>query len=123
MGEGHHGWATAEWILLLMNLLFVEKQGSLLITPLLKKEHLQAGTIFSVCNAPSPFGKINFIVSVDKKEIWLELSNEFCLSPPESIIWQLPFIPSKVFFDDQAISPSSNALKVPLSVSQVKVIP
>ncbi len=122
MGEGHHGWAAAEWILLLMNLLFVEKQGSLLITPLLQKEHLQAGTIFSVCNAPSPFGKINFILSVDKKEIWLELSNEFCLFPPESIIWRLPFSPSKVFFDDQAISLSSNTLRVPLNVSRVKVI-
>ena len=43
MGEGHHGWATAEWILLLRNLLFFEEAENLCLTRLLVVDDLEVG--------------------------------------------------------------------------------
>ena len=104
MGEGHHGWATAEWLLLLRNLLLFEDSDTLHLTRVLLNDHLECGNTFSVRSAPSYFGKISFKISADKKEVWLELGDDLQLTTPKELIWHLPFKPLKTFIDGQ-ISP------------------
>jgi hypothetical protein len=110
MGEGHHGWAAAEWILLLRNLLFYEKGKNLLVTPLLRESDLKPGNVFTITNAPSSFGRITTTVFAGKKEVVLELANDYELAEPKAIHWKLPFEPVSVSVDDEPYPTSGNCL-------------
>src|SRR3989442_16001646 len=94
MGEGHHGWGTAEWILLLRNLLLFEEGEDLHLTALIPPRDLDWGDTFSVRSAPSYFGSITFRVLSDKKEAWLELGDDVQLATPRQLVWHLQAIES-----------------------------
>lgn len=123
MGEGHHGWAAAEWILLLRNLLFHEKGKNLIITPLLREADLQPGKTFTVHDAPSSFGRITFTVHSGKRETILELANEYELGEPKALHWKLPFPPSVVTVDDETRSSSDSCLILSPKASRVVIKP
>jgi len=106
MGEGHHGWAAAEWALLLRNLMFYEKGNNLVVTPLLQDADLRPGNALTVSDAPSYFGRIGIAVYAGKKEVVLEIANDYRLAEPAAIHWRLPFEPLSVFIDDK-LHPSS----------------
>jgi hypothetical protein len=122
MGEGHHGWATAEWILLLRNLLFFEQAETLCLTRLLLTDQLEWGNTFSVRSAPSYFGKISFKISADKKEVWLELGEEVQFATPKQLIWHLPFKPVKIFIDGQTSSPMTTEICISPKNSKVVAV-
>jgi hypothetical protein len=122
MGEGHHGWASAEWLLLLRNLLFLERGDELWLLPALRNRNLSDGGLFRVDRAPSNFGTISFILSCQKKALVLDLLNDFHLAPPKVIRWKLPFTPSRVVVD-QRISPNlGNRIEISANTSRVVVI-
>lgn len=118
MGEGHHGWAAAEWILLLRNLLFYERGDNLHLTPLVSHKDLKPGNTFSVRSAPSYFGTINFKLFADKKELLLELGDEMDVVTAREILWHLPFTPSKVIIDDKVVPAASSPVELPCGVSK-----
>jgi len=122
MGEGHHGWATAEWILLLRNLLFFEEGENLRLTRLLLVDDLECGNTFSVRSAPSYFGKVSFKISADKKEVWLELGEEVQLATPKQMIWNLPFKPAKTFIDGQNSPVLATEIRISPKNSKVVVM-
>jgi hypothetical protein len=122
MGEGHHGWATAEWLLLLRNLLFLEERENLCVTRLLLPDHLKCGNTFSVRSAPSYFGRVSFKILADKKEVWLELGEELQLSTAKHLIWHLPFRPQKTFIDGQISPMVTTAIRITPKTSKVVVV-
>ena len=122
MGEGHHGWATAEWILLLRNLLFFEDAENLCLTRLLLSDHLEWGNTFSVRSAPSYFGKISFKILADKKEVWLELGEDVQIATAKQLIWHLPFKPVKTFIDGQISPLVTTEIRISSKNSKVVVV-
>jgi hypothetical protein len=121
MGEGHHGWATADWTLLLRNLMFHEDDERLRLLPLLLPADLVQGHTFAAYKAPSCFGRVNFKLFVDKRDMQLELANDFHLAKPKSLVWRLPFKPSKVLVDGRLLPHASSDLNLDATVSKVMV--
>jgi hypothetical protein len=122
MGEGHHGWATAEWILLLRNLLFFEEAENLCLTRLLRVDDLERGNTFSVRSAPSYFGKVSFKIFADKREVWLELGEDVQLATAKQLIWHLPFKPAKIFIDGQISPLVTTEIRISPKNSKVVVV-
>src|SRR5262245_54678987 len=114
MGEGHHGWAAAEWILLLRNLLLREEEDRLSLTPLLNLKHLKPGDTFSARSAPSHFGTVSFKLYVDRKELLLELGEEMEFVSAKELVWHLPFMPSQVAIDGRVVPKATSVVQLPL---------
>ena len=119
MGEGHHGWAAAEWVLLLRNLLFYERGDSLCLTPLVSSNDLKPGNTFSVRSAPSYFGAASFKLYADKKELLLELGEEMETASAKEILWHVPFAPSKVTIDGKVFPKATPVVQVPIGASRI----
>jgi hypothetical protein len=60
MGDGHHGWATSELCHLIRNMLFLEKEETLILFPVIPQHWLDEGNIISVKEAKSHFGTFDF---------------------------------------------------------------
>ena len=119
MGEGHHGWVSAEWILLLRNLLYNERGDRLCLTPLLDSKDLKPGNTFSVHSGPSYFGTVGFKLFADRKELLLELGEEMETVSAKEMLWHLPFAPSKVTIDGKAVPRATSVVPLPFGVSRV----
>ncbi|MEW5977564.1 MAG: hypothetical protein AB1898_17360 [Acidobacteriota bacterium] len=119
MGEGHHGWATADWLLLLRNLLLREEGDRLDILPAWDDGDLQPGTCFSATAAPCFFGRIHFKVWADRKELLLEVEPDFFLKAPSRIRWNLPFTPSRLSFNGVTTPCSSPAFEFPAAPARI----
>ena len=60
MGDGHHGWAAADFLSLVRNLLVREVSGGLALVSLLPEEW--RGQSLSVHDAPTHQGRLSFVV-------------------------------------------------------------
>mgnify|MGYP001044243408 CR=1 FL=1 len=98
VGDGHHGWAAAEFIHLIRNMLFFEEGGTLVITPIIPQRWIEPGEIIEVKNAPSYFGEINFKIESTYKMVVLDLDNHYIKSP-EYIEFSLPVRIRKIRID------------------------
>src|SRR5262245_4402669 len=119
MGEGHHGWAAAEWILLLRNLLLREEGDRLSLTPLLNPKHLEPGSTFSARSAPSHFGTVSFKLYANKKELLLELGEEMETVSAKELTWHLPFTPSQVIVDGKVTANVTSVIQLPFRASTI----
>ncbi len=59
MGDGQHGWANAEWVMMIRNLFVREEGHRLILCSGIFPEWLQTESPVSFGPAPTPFGKIN----------------------------------------------------------------
>lgn len=89
MGDGHHGWAAAEWLLLLRNLVIHEDGDTLEITRLIPAEWCRPNQRVAIRNAPTYFGKVSVEVAFTAKSETLKLDAEW-RTPPRQIRWYLP---------------------------------
>lgn len=65
VGDGHHGWAAADFIMLVRNILFKEEDSSILaLTPGMSAKWLKKGNKVAVDNAPTYFGELSFKISM-----------------------------------------------------------
>lgn len=83
MGDGHHGWAVAEFLILMRHLLFFEEYDRLIVTPCLKPEWLEQEGEIKIENAPSYFGKINIRIKVYPKKLIYEFDAQYHQAPRE----------------------------------------
>jgi len=120
MGDGHHGWAAAELVLLVRNLLFFEEEDRLVLTPIFPRNWAQAGQSIAVERAPTFFGPFNFRIdsAVDKIDLHLEGEFEPSLS---RIDWHLPFPVDRAQGDGGPIEVLKNRLVIPVGTSHVEV--
>jgi len=89
MGDGHHGWAAAEMLLLIRNLLFFEEQDRLILTPVLPRGWIEKGSIISVGRGPTYFGPVDFTIRRREERVELIFKGHFRI-PPAEIEWNLP---------------------------------
>ncbi len=122
IGDGHHGWAAADFILLIRNILFFEENDNLVITPVLPKEWVKAGNKIKLEKAPSYFGLINYEIEFKtKKNVTLKLKNKFAKLPQE-IEWNLPFNIKSAAADGEKIEFSGKKVVFSPKVTQLSVV-
>lgn len=90
-GDGHHGWASAEWLMLVRALLLEERGNDLVITPFLPAEWLQNPGEIAIAGAPTLFGPVAFKAewSAGGKSLRLNLEANWRGEPPK-ILWKVP---------------------------------
>jgi hypothetical protein len=58
MGDGQHGWAAAEWVMMIRNMFVSEEKDRLVIGRGIRREWLQTGEKIAFGPTSTPFGKI-----------------------------------------------------------------
>jgi Bacterial alpha-L-rhamnosidase 6 hairpin glycosidase domain len=89
MGDGHHIWAAADWLMFMRNALFFEENERLIVTPALPTEWLDDGAEVGITNAPSHFGDVSFMIRRKASEVTLEFEGNLRPNCKE-IEWNLP---------------------------------
>jgi hypothetical protein len=90
MGDGMHGWATADFLLLIRNTLLHEQGNRLLIAPCIPESWTDWGRHVTVTNAPTHFGSVTFSIEGRMDALSLTIDPQWRKSP-EKIEWVLPF--------------------------------
>jgi hypothetical protein len=76
MGDGQHGWAAAEWIMMMRSLFIREEEGLLIIGSGLFPEWLDEEGKFFFGPTPTLFGNIRVELEVDKENIFITLMSD-----------------------------------------------
>ncbi len=87
MGDGQHGWASAEWIMMLRNLFIREENKKLILGSGIFPEWIFPGSKFSFGPTLTPFGLISvrFICSTDKSiTVYVDAENSAQFLPLEA---------------------------------------
>jgi hypothetical protein len=90
-GDGHHGWASAEWLMLVRFLLLDDRGGALHIMPSLPEKWLEREGSLDVKSAPTRFGSISFRLGWDAGGESLQLQfDPAWRALPKNIIVSVP---------------------------------
>jgi hypothetical protein len=91
MGDGDHGWAAAEFVNFVRNLLVMEEEGNLVLGKGIKKEWLFSGRPIAVTEASSRFGTVSFHLQATGSELHLDYSlSRTGLQQPAPLMFCLP---------------------------------
>jgi hypothetical protein len=69
MGDGQHGWAAAEWVMMIRNMFVREEQGRLIVGSGLFGEWLHDGATLSFGPTLTPWGPVSVRAEVDASDI------------------------------------------------------
>ena len=89
MGDGHHGWASAEWVLAMKALFLREEGGQLLLLPGISEQWLQPGERLSFGPTATDFGPLRITAEVAAKQIEVSWEAQWSIAP-EHICISLP---------------------------------
>jgi hypothetical protein len=92
MGDGHHGWAAADFVLAVRNALLLEEEKHLVITPLMPQDWVAENNVIKAEGAATYFGNVNFTVAFGERTATLVVRGDW-RTEPEYIEWGLPFTP------------------------------
>jgi len=120
IGDGHHGWAAADFTLVVRNMLFMEEGNTLTLTPGAPKEWFKKGKVISVKKGPTYFGKLNYEISCSDNIVTLKMDNKF-FKNPEKIEWSLPMIPAKVTINGKTTAGNDYKVIFSAKVKEVKL--
>ncbi len=82
VGDGHHGWAAADFLMVVRNMLILEEPEKLVLTPVIPKEWISLFEIVKVKNAPTHFGEVSFKYEViEEGTIEISLDCSFKVVP------------------------------------------
>ncbi|MBU1076777.1 MAG: hypothetical protein KKH98_05750 [Spirochaetes bacterium] len=81
MGDGHHGWAISELIHLMRNMIFYEKDDSLIFFPVIPHHWLDMGSRLELKNAYSHFGKFHLSLAASSQFIEFDFQADFFKKP------------------------------------------
>ena len=95
MGDGHHTWASAEWVLLVRNCLVREEETELILGSGIPRRWLQQDNTIRFGPAPTAFGRLNLTITVvATDQVLLEWDASWHKDPP-SIHVRIPgFLPA-----------------------------
>lgn len=117
MGDGHHGWAAADFVLAVRNALLFEEDNHLVITPILPQDWVVENNIVKVENAATYFGNVNLTIAFGERNATLVVRSDW-RAVPEYIEWCLPFTPREAGDDAQIVG---NAVRLPRGSSRTVV--
>ncbi|MGW8192789.1 MAG: hypothetical protein ACWGOX_00850 [Desulforhopalus sp.] len=90
MGDGQHGWAAAEWVMLIRNMFIMDEKDSLIIGGGILPEWLQENTRLVYGPTLTPFGKVTVMIDCDEKSVKVELTANWYRHRPQNIFVRLP---------------------------------
>ena len=90
-GDGHHGWASAEWLLLVRAMLLSEEAGGPSIAPALPSEWLRVEGQVSVSQAPTRYGLLDYTLEWgdEGRTMRLDLEGHWRRKPGR-VTWRVP---------------------------------
>ncbi len=118
MGDGHHGWAAADYVLAVRNALLFEEENHLIVTPILPHDWTTENNVIKVENAATYFGSVNLTIAFGERTGTLVVRSDW-REAPEYIEWNLPFTPRQVGEGAEIIG---NAVRLPSGVERVVVM-
>ncbi|MBN1500263.1 MAG: hypothetical protein JW982_08910 [Spirochaetes bacterium] len=108
MGDGHHGWAAADLLSLIRNMIFFEEDGGIVITPVLYHRWMEAGEVIEIRKAASYFGELNIRIESHADRIELNLDMKY-FQRPEFIEFSVPFSVKKALAGNTEIFPQNGS--------------
>ena len=97
MGDGQHGWATAEWLMLIRNMFVMDEKDSLTIGRGILPEWLQRKKKLAYGPTLTPFGRVSVEINCRHARPAVHLTADWYERRPAKIIVRLPgFKPSMI---------------------------
>jgi hypothetical protein len=121
MGDGHHGWAAADFLLVVRNALLFEEDAHLVLTPALPADWCAPMNVIKVENAPTYFGNVSFTIAFGEREATLGINADW-RAAPEFIEWNLPFAVRDAGADVDNIAISGNTVRLPPNATRAVVM-
>ncbi len=118
MGDGHHGWAAADWISIVRNALLFEESKHLVITPALPLDWTHETLSLQVDKAATYFGEVGFTLAFGERTATLVLRANW-REPPEYVEWNLPFQLKTAGGDGPGVEILNNRVRIPNNVHKV----
>jgi hypothetical protein len=122
MGDGHHGWAIADWLLIVRNSLLLEREANLIITPAMPETWTEEMNVIKVQDAPTYFGKVNFAIAFGQRTGTLAINGEWRDDSLKQIEWHLPFPLREFGSDTPGVEMSGNSVRLPRDARRVVVM-
>jgi hypothetical protein len=121
VGDGHHGWAAADFLIVVRNMMLLEEKEKLVFTPVVPKEWFYQNAHIAIQNAPTHFGIVNFRYHL-LEDNFLEIIIDCIFSiPPKSIEINLPFHINKIIINEAEQQVLSNNFTVSPDTRLIKV--
>ena len=120
MGDGHHGWALADFLLAVRNALLFEEDDHLVITPALPQDWTAEMNVLKAEDAPTYFGKLNFTIAFGARNATLVVNGDW-RAAPEYIEWNLPFALREAGGDVAGVEIIGTAVRLPRGATRVVV--
>jgi len=117
MGDGHHGWAAADFCLFIRNMLYMEEEGALVITPVVPAKWYKGGKV-SVSKATTYFGQLNYSIEATAKSATLTLHPKY-VKLPQNIEWSVPVKYKKVLVDGKPYN--DEKIIVPAKTKKIQI--
>jgi hypothetical protein len=102
MGDGQHGWAVAEWVMMIRNLFVREEGHRLILCSGIHSEWLKTATHVSFGPTPTPFGKLSIKIVRTDNTLKVSLNSGQILNTVEGEI-QLPEYQRQTVHDWQGV--------------------
>ncbi|MGB8647004.1 MAG: hypothetical protein WCF84_17340 [Anaerolineae bacterium] len=118
MGDGHHGWAAADWISIVRNALLFEEGQHLVLTPALPIDWTHETLSLQVDKAATNFGEVGYTIAFGERAATLVLRANW-REPPEYIEWNLPFQLKTASGDTSGVELVDNRVRIPHTVRKV----
>ncbi len=118
MGDGHHGWALADFLLTVRHALLFEEDDHLVLTPALPDDWCAATNVIQVEDAPTYFGNVRFTLAFGEREATLTLQGDW-RDAPAYIEWNLPLPLRDAGGDVDGIAIVGNAVRLPRGCQRV----
>ncbi len=121
MGDGHHGWALADFLLAVRNALLYEEGDHLVITPVLPQEWTVENTVIKVEDAATYFGKVSFTIAFGERTGTLVVDADW-RTAPAYVEWSLPFAPREAGGEIEGVDVVGNSVRLPRGARRVVVM-
>jgi hypothetical protein len=86
MGDGQHAWASAEWVLMLHNMLLREESDALIIASGVGAEWLEPGCSLHIGPASTRFGNVELSIDADRQGLDVRWKGQWHDQPPRMIL-------------------------------------
>ncbi len=121
MGDGHHGWAVADFLIAARNTLLLEEEEHLIITPILPEDWTFETSVIKVEDAPTYFGNVSFTIAFGERTGTLVVNGDW-RTAPAYIEWNLPFPVREAGGDIEGVGIIGNAVRLPRNAKRVVVM-
>ncbi|HMA67461.1 MAG TPA: hypothetical protein VKO20_06545, partial [Desulfosalsimonadaceae bacterium] len=92
MGDGQHGWAAAEWVMMMRNLFVREEGCRLVLGEGIFPEWLRTGEMIGFGPTPTPWGFVSVDFTAEQRGLWvnLDIEQEKPERQPEATVLAVP---------------------------------